>query len=118
MRHSISWLCRKLKVARSGYYARREQQEAPGKRTSDNAVISAEIEAVFRDHKSFYSCLRIHQELRVAGRCVGRHRVAWFMSSSQLRAKTHRAFRTCSRAFRLYPALSILIYQPSSRIKY
>jgi hypothetical protein len=45
--HSVSWLCRHLGVARSGYYAWRLRQEAPGKRAAENAVITAEIEAVF-----------------------------------------------------------------------
>jgi transposase InsO family protein len=85
-------------VARSGYYAWRQRQEAPGKRAADNAVISAEIEAVFREHKGFYGSPRIHRELRAAGRRVGRHRVARLMVCSQLRARTRRAFRPCAKA--------------------
>ncbi len=37
-----------------------------------SAVISAEIEAVFREHMGFYRYPRIHQELRAAdGLCGG-----------------------------------------------
>jgi hypothetical protein len=62
-----------LDVARSGYYAWRQRQEAPGERAANNAVISAEIEAVFEEHRGFYGSPRIHQELRAAGRHVGQN---------------------------------------------
>ena len=62
-------------MARSGYYAWRQRQEAPGERAENNAVISAEIVAVFEEHPGFYGSPRIHQELRAAGRHVGLHRV-------------------------------------------
>ena len=48
----MAWLCRQLGVARSGYYAWRQRQEAPGKRAAENAVITAEIQAVLSDKPS------------------------------------------------------------------
>lgn len=65
---------------------------------AENAVITAEIQAVFQEHRGFYGSPRIHQELRAAGRQVGRHRVARLMQCAQLRARTRRAFKPCSRA--------------------
>ncbi len=47
----MAWLCRQLGVARSGYYAWRQRQEAPGKRATENAWLTAEIEAVFGEHR-------------------------------------------------------------------
>jgi len=85
-------------VARSGFYAWRQRQEAPGKRAAENAVITAEIEALFQEHRGFYGSPRIHQELRASGRHVGRHRVARLMRRAELKARTRRAFRPCSRA--------------------
>ena len=85
-------------MARSGYYAWRQRQKAPGERAENNAVISAEIEAVFEEHRGFYGSPRIHQELRAAGRHVGLHRVARLMRLNALRAKTRRAFRPCTKA--------------------
>ena len=85
-------------MARSGYYSWRQRQEAPGKRAAENAVITAEIEAVFREHRGFYGSPRIHQELLAAGRKVGRHRVARLMRRGELRARTRKAFRPCSKA--------------------
>jgi putative transposase len=94
----VAWLCRQLGVARSGYYAWRQRQEAPGKRAAENARLIAEIEAVFQEHRGFYGSPRIHQELRASGRHVGRHRVARLMRRAELRARTRKAFRPCSRA--------------------
>jgi putative transposase len=64
--HSVSWLCRQM-------------QEAPGKRSAENALITAAIQAVFQEHRGFYGSPRIHQELRASERHVGRQRVARLM---------------------------------------
>jgi transposase InsO family protein len=85
-------------VARSGFYAWRQRQEAPGKRAAENALITAEIKAVFQEHRGFYGSPRIRQELRASGRHVGRHRVARLMRRAQLRARSRKAFRPFSRA--------------------
>ncbi len=87
-------------MARSGFYAWRQRQEAPGKRAAENAVITAEIEAVFQEHRGFYGSPRIHQQLRSCGRHIGRHRVARLMRRAQLRARTRKAFRPFSKASR------------------
>jgi transposase InsO family protein len=94
----VAWLCRQLGVARSGYYAWRQRQEAPGKRAAENTRLTAEIQAVFEQHRGFYGSPRIHQELLVAGLRVGRHRVARLMRRAELRARTRRPFRPCSKA--------------------
>jgi transposase InsO family protein len=94
----VAWLCRQLGVARSGYYAWRQRQEAPGKRAGENARLTAEISAVFQEHRGFYGSPRIHQELLAAGLRVGRHRVARLMQRAELRARTRKPFRPCSKA--------------------
>ncbi|MEA5475548.1 IS3 family transposase [Synechococcus sp. CCY9201] len=95
-RHSVAWLCRQLGVARSGFYAWRQRQEAPGKRATENALITA----VFQQHRGFYGAPRIHQELAAAGLRIGRHRVARLMQRADLRACTRRAFRPCAGGHR------------------
>jgi len=51
----MAWLSRRLGVARSGYYAWKHRQQAPpGKRQADNAVITADIQAVFHEHRGCY----------------------------------------------------------------
>jgi|LakMenE01Jun11ns_1017448.scaffolds.fasta_scaffold9125635_2 hypothetical protein len=44
-----------------------ERQEAPGVRAADNAMIIAEIEMVFQEHRGFSGSPRIQQELRATG---------------------------------------------------
>jgi transposase InsO family protein len=53
------------------------------------------VQAVFERHRGFYGAPRIHQELRVTGLKVGRHRVARHMRKAALKAKTRRGFRPC-----------------------
>ena len=57
--HPVAWLCRQLGVARSGFYAWRQRQEVPGPLAAENAVITAEIQAVFQEHRGFYGSPRI-----------------------------------------------------------
>jgi transposase-like protein len=90
--HSVSWLCRQMGVARSGFYSWRRRQEALGERAAENAAITAEIVAVLQEHRGFYGSPRIHQELRASGRPIGRHRIAW------LRARSRKGVRPFSRA--------------------
>ena len=91
----MAWLCRQLGVARSGFYAWRQRQQNPGPRARENAVITAQVQAVFERHRGFYGAPRVHQELRASGLKVGRHRIARLMRRSDLKAKTRRAFRPC-----------------------
>ena len=91
----MAWLCNQLGVARSGFYAWRQRQHNPGLRAQENAVITAQVEAVFERHRRFYGAPRVHQELKTTGLKVGRHRVARLMHCAALRARTRRGFRRC-----------------------
>ena len=91
----MAWLCRQLGVARSGFYAWRQRLQNPSPRVQENAVITAQVQAVFERHRGFYGAPRIHQELKATGLKVGRHRVAPLMRTAVLKAKTRRGFRPC-----------------------
>ncbi len=94
-RFSVSWLCKQLAVARSGFYAWRQRQQNPGPRAQENAVLTAQVLTVFDRHRGFYGAPRVYQELRAAGLKVGRNRVARLMRRSELQTKTRRGFRPC-----------------------
>jgi len=64
---------------------------------AENTRITAEIQAVFQEHRGFYGSTRIHQELAAAGLLVGRHRVARLMRQAELRARTRKPFRPCHK---------------------
>jgi transposase InsO family protein len=91
----VAWLCRQLGVARSGFDAWRQRQQNPCRRARENAVLSAQVQAVFERQRGFYGAPRIHQEQRAADHKVGRHRVARLMRNAALKAKTRRGFRPC-----------------------
>ena len=92
-------------MARSGFYAWRQRQEEPGKGAAQNAVITAEIAAVFQEYRGFEGSPRIHKERLAAGRSVGRHRVARLMRRAHLCAHTRKPFRPCSKASRTAPGV-------------
>ena len=102
----MAWLCRKLGVARSGFYAWRQRQHNPGPRAQENAAITAQLKAVFERHRGFYGAPRVHQELRAAGLKVGRHRIARLMRCSALKAKTRRGFRPCRNSGHQTPGVA------------
>jgi putative transposase len=94
-RFPIAWLVKRLNVARSGYYAWLQRQANPGPRATEDDEIAGAIERVFRAHRCRYGSPRIHQELREAGRHIGRKRVERLMRREGLMAKTRKRFRPC-----------------------
>jgi putative transposase len=76
-----------LGVSTSGYYGWLKRISGPpvGRAAEDLALLD-EIRAIHADF-SFYGAPRIHRELRVRQRCVGRHRVARLMRVHGIRAK-------------------------------
>ena len=86
--HSVATLCRVLEVSASGYYA--WQKRSPSKRSVDDAVLQAEIEAIHRRSRATYGTPRVHAELRVEGTHVGRKRVARLMRRAGLEGASRR----------------------------
>jgi putative transposase len=89
--YPISVLCRVMRVRRSGFYAwcRRGTESA---RVRADRLLTAEVRAVFHEHKRRYGSPRVHQALRRQGTTVGRHRVARLMRENDLRARPRRKF--------------------------
>ena len=72
--YAIATMCRVLEVSASGYYA--WQSRMPSKRSMDDGVLQAEIEAIHRRSRATYGVPRVHAELRAEGTYVSRKRVA------------------------------------------
>ena len=96
-RFPVLWLVKKLQVARSGYYSWLQRQSNPGKRAKQDDEIAADIEVVFKTHRSRYGSPRIHQELRGNGRHIGRKRVERLMKRQGIQALQRRRFRCCPK---------------------
>ena len=86
--HSVATLCRVLEVSASGYYA--WQKRSPSKRSVDDAVLQAEIEAIHRRSRATYGTPRVHAELRAEGTRVSRKRVARLMRRAGLEGASRR----------------------------
>ena len=96
-RFPVLWLVKKLQVARSGYYSWLQRQSNPGKRAKQDKEIAADIEVVFKTHRSRYGSPRINQELRGNGRHIGRKRVERLMKRQGIQALQRRRFRCCPK---------------------
>jgi putative transposase len=76
--HTVSTMCRALKVSKSGFYGWRDR--APSARARADAVLSEKIARIHRESRETYGAPRVHFELRttLGVRCA-RKRVARLM---------------------------------------
>ncbi len=80
-----------MQVTRSGYYAWRKRQ--PSERHKHNETLRGQIRTFFERSKGTYGSPRILRDLREAGVCCGKHRVARLMGQAGLRAVVAPRFR-------------------------
>ena len=99
----IATMCRVLEVSTSGYYA--WLNRPPSKRDRDDAMLTEKIRVIHRRSRGTYGAPRIHAELRDAGICVGRKRVARLMQAAGLEGVSRRKTPTTTiRSERERPA--------------
>jgi transposase InsO family protein len=87
---SASRACALLKVSRAAFYAHRS---GPSPRDREDAEITEQIRAVYKDSRGRYGAPRVHAELRRRGRRHGRKRVARLMRAAGIRGRTPRRWR-------------------------
>lgn len=75
--HTVSILCRVLRVSRSGYYAWKER--LPSVRAVENQRLIKRIEQLHQENHGIYGAPRIHAELQDEHEKVSRNRVARLM---------------------------------------
>jgi putative transposase len=80
--HRISFMCRTLRVSKSGFYGWRDRE--PSARDRADAPLSEKIVRIHRDSREIYGAPRIHFELRTLGVRCGRKRVARLMRQAGL----------------------------------
>jgi putative transposase len=103
----LAWMCRRLKVSRSGFYAwcRRE----PSARSRRDQQLAVSIAAIHKKSRGTYGSQSIRDELVGAGEEVGRRRVARLMRHHGLSGKPRKKFvRTTDSAHGL-PVASNLV---------
>jgi len=82
-RHTVSVLCRVLKVTRAGYYAWKKRK--PSSRRSRDTQLKKDIMKVYRENRSIYGAPRIEKALRAAGIGTSRRRCARLMAELGIR---------------------------------
>ena len=83
-RFPVAVLCQSMRVARSGYYAWRDQQ--PRKRQKENETLLSPIRQSFERSKGTYGSPGVLRDLRAEGIACGKHRVARLMRAAGLHA--------------------------------
>jgi putative transposase len=89
--HSVVLLCRVLGVAKSAFYAWRQQQ-LPAHAQADERL-TEQISAIHNESRCTYGAPRVHAELRNRGTRVARKRVARLMRAAKLVGRHPRRFR-------------------------
>lgn len=105
--YPVSWMCRRLGVSRSGFYAwlRRE----PSNRDRADRRLAVKITAAFRENRGVYGSPRILDELRDTGERVGRKRVARLMRQLDLSASLPKRFQKTTDSDHGRPAAPDLV---------
>ena len=88
---NVSWMCRRLEVSRSGFYAWLKRK--PSRHALEDRRLSAKVVSSFRANREVYGSPRMVDELRADGESVGRRRVARLMRESGLCARLPKRFR-------------------------
>jgi putative transposase len=86
----VEWMCRTLRVSRSGYYAWRDRPPSP--RAQRQAALTEQIRQAHRQSRGTYGSPRVHRWLAARGVCCSENTVAKLMRRAGVRAKTSRRF--------------------------
>ena len=96
----VAFMCRQLRVARSGFYA--WCRRAPSARRAADKRLEPHLRAVFDEGRGTYGSPRVYRELRKGGHSVGRHRVARLMRAAGLRVRARRRFVVTTQSGHAY----------------
>src|ERR1700759_4789697 len=88
---SIAWMCRRLGVSPSGFYAWRRRP--PAVRARKEKQLKLRIKASFDESRKTYGSPRVLEDLREDGERVGRNRVIRLMQAQGLRARALKRFK-------------------------
>jgi putative transposase len=88
---SIAWMCERLGVSTSGFYAWRKR--TPSTRARKDEQLKVAIKASFDESRKTYGSPRVLEDLREQGEKVGRNRVIRLMQAEGLRARARKRFK-------------------------
>jgi transposase InsO family protein len=97
----VAVLCRLLAVSPSGFYAAQWRPRSLHACRDDK--LTEQVVGAHAASKGRYGSPRVHAELKAAGECVGRKRVARLMREKKLAARMRRRFRTTTDSKHDFP---------------
>ena len=106
----ISRMCEVLRVSRSGYYDWRVRPES--ERSRQDRVLLTEIRNVHYSNKEAYGAVKTWRELKQAGLCCGKHRVARLRRLAAIETRRRRKFKLAYQARNSQPAAPNLLRRP------
>jgi transposase InsO family protein len=101
---SVAWMCKRLGVSASGFYAWRTRKPSP--RAEQDARLKTRIQAAFEASRRTYGSPRVLADLREQGEQVGRNRVIRLMQEAGLQARARRRFKCTTKSDHSQPVAS------------
>jgi putative transposase len=106
----ISRMCEVLRVSRSGYYD--WWLRAESERSREDRILLTEIRRVHYSNKEAYGAVRTWREMKQAGVCCGKHRVARLRRLAGVETRRRRKFKLAYQARNSAPPAANLLSRP------
>jgi transposase InsO family protein len=105
--HTVTILCRCLRVTRSGFYAWRRRAES--RHARDDRRLKVLVQASFKESKQRYGSPRIHEDLIEQQEHVSRKRVIRLMQEDGLKARARKRYKVTTMSDHDQPVAANLL---------
>lgn len=106
-KRNVAWMCRRLGVSRTGFYAWRRRPES--KRAKADQRLAVLVRAAHEESRRCYGSPRLVRELRGQGERVGRKRVRRLMVQEGLKARVRRRYKCTTMSDHNQPVAANLL---------
>lgn len=106
-KRNVAWMCRRLGVSRTGFYAWRKRPES--KRAKADQRLAVLVRAAHEESRRCYGSPRLVRELRGHGERVGRKRVRRLMVQEGLKARVRRRYKCTTMSDHNQPVAANLL---------
>lgn len=89
--HSVRYLCELAQISRSGYYEHLNRVES--RRDKNNRILLVSIKTSYHSSRKTYGAIRIHKDLKGAGKDCGKNRIARLMRQEGLKSVHRTKYR-------------------------
>lgn len=106
-KRNVAWMCRRLGVSRTGFYAWRRRPES--ERAKADQRLAVLVRAAHEESRRCYGSPRLVRELRGQGERVGRKRVRRLMVQEGLKARVRRRYKCTTMSDHNQPVAANLL---------